>query len=153
MASACELCVLADSPAWHKVVTTPDFTVLRVLDSPAFPAFYRVVWHAHVAEWTDLTPAERQRCMEAVAGVEAVMRACLTPRKINLASLGNMVPHLHWHVIGRFDWDSHFPQPIWASAQRPLDDTQLAQLRLALPAVDLRIREQMGAAESVARSL
>ena len=37
------------------------------------------------------------------------LREALAPAKINLAALGNMVPHLHWHVIARFDWDSRFP--------------------------------------------
>ena len=83
-----------------------------------FPAYYRVIWNAHVAEFTDLAPDERAECMEVVACVERVLREQLQPTKINLASLGNMVPHLHWHVIARFDWDSRFPGPIWAPARR-----------------------------------
>ena len=59
---------------------------------------------------------------EVLSGVEEVLREHLAPTKINLAALGNMVPHLHWHVIARFDWDSHFPSPVWAAAQRPDDD-------------------------------
>ena len=57
-------------------------------------------------EFTDLAPAERAECMEAVAAVERVLREQLAPTKVNLASLGNLTPHLHWHVIARFDWDS-----------------------------------------------
>jgi|GEM_PF-486656 Diadenosine tetraphosphate (Ap4A) hydrolase and other HIT family hydrolases len=86
---------------------------LRVIraDEPGFPAFYRVVWNAHVAEFTDLQPPQRAHCMQAVALVEEALRAHLAPTKINLAALGNQVPHLHWHVIARFAWDSHFPAP------------------------------------------
>jgi diadenosine tetraphosphate (Ap4A) HIT family hydrolase len=51
--------------------------------------------------------------------VERALRNELQPDKINLASLGNMVPHLHWHVIARFSDDAHFPSPIWAEARRP----------------------------------
>jgi len=47
-----------------------------------------------------------------------VLRDTLQPDKINLASLGNQVPHLHWHVIPRFADDAHFPDPIWAAARR-----------------------------------
>jgi diadenosine tetraphosphate (Ap4A) HIT family hydrolase len=50
--------------------------------------------------------------------VEQALREQLQPTKVNVASLGNMVPHVHWHVIARFDWDSHFPSPVWAAAQR-----------------------------------
>ena len=47
--------------------------------------------------------------------VEAAMRQVFRPAKINLASLGNVVPHLHWHVIARFENDANFPAPIWAA--------------------------------------
>ena len=82
------------------------------------PAFCRVIWQAHVAEMTDLAADERAEIMNAVYRVEAAMRQVFRPAKINLASLGNVVPHLHWHVIARFDNDANFPAPIWAPAQR-----------------------------------
>ena len=118
-------------------------THLRVIraDEPGFPAFYRVVWNAHVAEFSDLTDAERQHCMDAVTVVEQALREHLAPTKINLAALGNMVPHLHWHVIARFGWDSQFPAPVWASAQRERDSAQEAVLRERLPALDAALHE------------
>ena len=96
------------------------FRVIRA-DEVGFPAFYRVVWTAHVAEFSDLDDAERSLCMAAVNVVELSLRELLQPSKINLAALGNVVPHLHWHVIARFDWDTHFPAPVWAGATRPVD--------------------------------
>ena len=68
--------------------------------------------------------------MNAVVAVEQVLREHLHPTKINLAALGNAVPHLHWHVIARFDWDSHFPASVWAAPQRAFDAEKLAQLAL-----------------------
>ena len=67
---------------------------------------------------TDLSPAERNEIMEMVYQVEAAMRQVFRPAKINLASLGNVVPHLHWHVIARFENDANFPAPIWAAPVR-----------------------------------
>ena len=93
------------------------FRVIRA-DEPGFPAFYRVVWTEHVAEFSDLAEADQLLCMQAVTVVEKALRDVLEPTKINLAALGNVVPHLHWHVIARFDWDSHFPAPVWAPALR-----------------------------------
>ena len=61
---------------------------------------------------------ERDVVMRVVAGVEKGLRDLLAPDKVNLASLGNLVPHLHWHVIPRYRDDSHFPEPIWAAPQR-----------------------------------
>jgi len=104
-----------------------------------FPAFYRVIWNAHVPEWSDLTEVEQALCMRAVSAVERVLRRRLQPSKINLAALGNVVPHLHWHIVARFDWDSHYPAPIWAAAQRPPDPERLTQLRQRLQACDAEL--------------
>ncbi len=87
-------------------------------DEPGYPAFCRVVYAAHVREMTDLSAHDRARYMEVVFATEAALRALVHPHKINLASLGNQVPHLHWHVVARFTDDRHFPAPVWSQAQR-----------------------------------
>ena len=77
-----------------------------------------MIWQAHVKEMSDLNAEQRQHFMSVVFVVEEVLREILQPDKINLASLGNQVPHLHWHVIPRFADDAHFPDPVWATARR-----------------------------------
>ena len=62
--------------------------------------------------------APRAHLMTVVWAVEAALRQVLDPVKINLASLGNQVPHLHWHVIPRFEDDAHFPDAVWAPPRR-----------------------------------
>jgi len=109
------------------VFQAEEFRVIRA-DEAGFPAFYRVVWTNHVAEFSDLDEADRNLCMTAVAVVEQALRTHLQPTKINLAALGNLVPHLHWHVIARFDWDTHFPAPVWAQAKRPQDPARQSAL-------------------------
>ncbi|OYD51658.1 HIT family protein [Acidovorax kalamii] len=118
--------------------------VIRAQDA-GFPAFYRVVWNAHVAEFSDLSAAERAHCMEAVALVEQALREHLAPTKVNLAALGNVVPHLHWHVIARFGWDSHFPSPVWAPAQRPSPAAQEDAVRALLPALEAALQPRLAA--------
>ena len=88
------------------------------VSEPGYPGFCRVIWEAHVKEMTDLSEDDRTHLMEVVFAVESVLREQLRPDKINLASLGNVVPHLHWHVIPRHADDPHFPQPVWANPQR-----------------------------------
>ena len=83
-----------------------------------YPGFCRVILNDHVREMTDLSAADRCRLMDVVFATEAVVRTVFDPAKINLASLGNMVPHLHWHVIPRFADDRHFPDAIWAPPRR-----------------------------------
>ena len=93
-------------------------------DGEAYRGFCRVIWNAHVKEMTDLAVEERSTFMNAVFKLEAVLRAELNPEKMNMASLGNMTPHLHWHVIPRFLGDATFPKPIWATPVATTDDAQ-----------------------------
>lgn len=110
----CELCT---QDGGTLVLRTDKLRIIRALD-PDHPAFYRVIWNDHVSEWTDLPAADRMLMMAVVENVERTLRDQLKPGKINLASLGNVVPHLHWHVIARFDWDARWPAPVWAPKQR-----------------------------------
>lgn len=130
----CELCA------------TPGGTVLWQdarccvvpVEEPGYPGFCRVIWKIHIREMSDLNAADREHCMHVVFAVERVLHAAMHPDKINLASLGNMVAHLHWHVIPRFADDPHFPQPIWGVRQRPgvaaRRGADAAELALALAA-------------------
>jgi diadenosine tetraphosphate (Ap4A) HIT family hydrolase len=106
-----------------------------LVDSADYPGFVRVIVNAHVREMTDLAAADRQRLLAAVFAVEAAQIEVLAPLKINLASLGNQVPHLHWHVIPRFADDAHFPEPIWGARQREPDLPRLAARRARLAAL------------------
>jgi diadenosine tetraphosphate (Ap4A) HIT family hydrolase len=102
---------------WHDELCR----VVRVRDGDgsAFPGYCRVIWRAHVAEMSDLSAADRRHLMNVVLAVETAVRTLVRPDKVNLASLGNQVPHLHWHVIPRWRDDSHFPGAIWSAPQRP----------------------------------
>lgn len=122
---------------------TPEWRVIRSTDDANFPAFYRLIWQAHVAEFSDLAAPDRMACMEAVVRIEQVLRDALRPTKINLATLGNVVPHLHWHVIARFDWDSHFPNPVWGAAKREVAGGAAARLPLPLAELDARVAQAL----------
>jgi diadenosine tetraphosphate (Ap4A) HIT family hydrolase len=122
-------CPLCDADGGLLVFRNEQLRVIQALEA-GFPAFYRVVWNTHVAEFSDLSEADRNACMNAVLAVEQVLREQLQPTKINLAALGNAVPHLHWHVIARFDWDSHFPGSVWSAPVRTPDIDKLALLAL-----------------------
>jgi diadenosine tetraphosphate (Ap4A) HIT family hydrolase len=122
--------------------------VLRVVlaDEHDYPGFCRVVWSAHVAEFSDLGAAERNRVMLAVYAVERAVRRVLHPVKVNLASLGNQVPHVHWHVIPRFSNDAHFPLPVWAPRQRTVSEAQLGKRRAQATLLREAIRNELNQA-------
>jgi diadenosine tetraphosphate (Ap4A) HIT family hydrolase len=123
----CELCESAGGELLWRDETV---RVVRVGDAD-YPGFCRVIWQAHVKEMTDLSGAERTRLMQVVFAVERVLRDLLQPDKINLASLGNATPHLHWHVIPRFVTDRHYPNAVWASPQRSVHATSVDTVALA----------------------
>ncbi|WP_353156517.1 HIT family protein [Herminiimonas fonticola] len=131
MATACELC---DESGGEILFRNEQLRVVLVADAN-YPGFCRVIWNAHVSEMTDLAIEDRSTLMRAVCQVEAAQREVLQPQKINLASLGNMVPHLHWHLIPRFVDDAHFPHPVWAAPVRQTAGEMLAHRRALLPAL------------------
>lgn len=110
----CELC----AGTGGELVWQDELIRVVLVDDADYPGFCRVILQRHVAEMSELAPSERQRIMDAVFSVERVLRAVLRPDKINLASLGNMTPHVHWHVIPRYRHDAHFPNPVWGQRQR-----------------------------------
>lgn len=141
MTPTCPLC--ADEGG-HVIARNAKFRVIRA-EEAGFPAFYRLIWSTHVREFTDLPDADQWLCMQALACLEKCLRQHLQPDKINLASLGNQVPHLHWHVIARFVWDSHFPAPVWAGLQRPLWLEGVEQLLRLRPALEADLTSEIAA--------
>lgn len=123
----CDFCegdggaLLFRAPRWRVVAVEGS-------EGRAYPGFCRVVWNAHIREMGDLSEGERNELMRAVFAVESALSRALNPVKMNLASLGNLTPHVHWHVIPRLAKDPAFPKPIWAHTLPP--DSQL------VPALD-----------------
>lgn len=89
-----------------------------LLENTPFKGFCRVVLNAHIKEMTDLDMTTQQTLMQIVFIVEKNLRDLLNPEKINLASLGNKTPHIHWHITPRFREDMTFPDSIWSQALR-----------------------------------
>lgn len=138
-------CPLCEGQGGRVVFTGARFRVVHAHEEKGFPAFYRLVWTRHVREFSDLGDADRALCMDAVAVIESTLREHLRPDKVNLAALGNMVAHLHWHVIARFAWDSHFPAPVWASPSRAAPPQEIARVEALLPALEKQLAARLAA--------
>jgi diadenosine tetraphosphate (Ap4A) HIT family hydrolase len=136
--TSCELCELKADPVWRD-----DKLAIILVDDQNYPGFCRVIWHAHVKEMSDLAPADRLLLNDAVWHVELALRDVMAPGKVNLASLGNMTPHLHWHVIPRYADDAHFPNPVWSEAVRKTDEPVLAARHALLPKLSAEIVRRM----------
>ncbi|MES2787732.1 MAG: HIT family protein [Pseudomonadota bacterium] len=141
-------CPLCDGPGGTLVFTGPRFRVIRC-DEPGIAAFYRVVWTEHVPEFSQLSADDRQLCMDAVVCVEACLRQHLEPDKVNLAALGNMVSHLHWHVIARFRWDAYFPASVWSERQRDVPQARIAGVQTRIAGLEADLSTRLAACSAI----
>jgi len=139
-AQHCELC----NPDFEHVLWRDGFCRIVAVDEPGYPGFCRVILEQHMSEMSDLSAPERTRLMDAVFATEAALREVLSPDKINLASLGNVVAHLHWHVIPRYRDDPHFPRPIWAE---PCRTSAKARGTLDAERLALSLQRHLGAVQ------
>lgn len=111
-----------------------DLCRIVLVDDVNYVGFCRVILNKHIKEMTDLSEAERINVMQITFVVEQVLRDVLQPTKINLASLGNKTPHIHWHVIPRFETDVHFPETVWSAEVRRTEKPNIDDLALTLKA-------------------
>lgn len=109
--NSCPLC----QPVNETVLAQDRLTRVIQVGDLDWPGFHRVIYNDHSAEMTDLAGPEQQAVLQQVLEQESALRQHFQPDKINLASLGNMVPHLHWHVICRWRTDPYWPASLWSA--------------------------------------
>jgi len=78
----------------------------------------KIFTHLHHKEFSECTQSEKEMIWECLDVIETKMLSYFKPDKINIASFGNMLPRVHWHVMARFEHDSFFPEPMWGVKQR-----------------------------------
>lgn len=140
-----EACPLCESPGGQEVWRNTHCRVIAVGD-PTVPGFLRVILSQHAAEMTDVPAQEQAQLMRVVFATESIVRRRLKPDKVNLASLGNVVPHVHWHVIPRWRDDRWFPDPIWAAPRntRPVPAERERLAREMIEGFARALRELLG---------
>ncbi len=85
-----------------------------------FPGYTLLFTKNHVTELFHLEREARIGLMEEVSSVAKALYKVFNPAKINYELLGNMVPHIHWHIVPRFASEALWPRPIWAEAHDEL---------------------------------
>ena len=125
----CVLCKEELRPEEGQLIWRGDDCRVILVNDPDLPGFCRVIWNRHIAEMTDLTYGEREHLMSLVFAVEEAIRHVMYPDKVNIAALGNMVPHIHWHVIPRYKDDAFFPGSVWSKRVQELPLSKLAERR------------------------
>jgi diadenosine tetraphosphate (Ap4A) HIT family hydrolase len=133
----CVLCKEDLKPEEGRLIWRGDDCRVILVNDSDLPGSCRVIWNRHISEMTDLSYGERDHLMSLVFAVEEAVRHVMHPDKVNIAALGNMVPHIHWHVIPRFKDDTFFPGSAWSQRTQESDLSKLAerkQLAEELPA-------------------
>jgi diadenosine tetraphosphate (Ap4A) HIT family hydrolase len=110
---------------------------LRLFDDRRFPWLLLVPALPELREIHELSAADRGQLIEEVAAVSRVLVELVSPTKVNVGALGNLVPQLHVHVVARFEGDAAWPVPVWGSGERvPYAEAErerfVATLRAAL---------------------
>ncbi len=110
------------------VIDWPLCRVLLMNDS-TYPWLILVPARANIREIHQLDAADRVRLMDEIVKASQVIEAEFQPAKINVAALGNMVPQLHVHVVGRNPGDPAWPRPVWGAVPaKPYGEAQGAEV-------------------------
>jgi len=139
----CALCKDELKPEEGQLIWRGDDCRVILVNDPDLPGFCRVIWNHHVVEMTDLSYGEREHLMTLVFAVEEAIRHVMHPDKVNIAALGNMVPHIHWHVIPRYQDDAFFPESIWSPRIQKAPELVLSMRQKAALDLPNAIREQI----------
>lgn len=111
--TTCPMCAKWDAEPELRIAEL-DLCYVMLNRDQFFPGYSFVFTKDHVTELFHLERESRQTVMEEVTLVAAALYNLFKPDKMNYELLGNMVPHMHWHVVPRFGSDRLWPRPIWA---------------------------------------
>lgn len=123
----CVLCKDELKPEEGQLIWRGDDCRVILVNDPDLPGFCRVIWNRHMAEMTDLSYGEREHLMTLVFAVEEAIRHVMHPDKVNIAALGNMVPHIHWHIIPRYQDDAFYPGSAWSKRVQETSEAALLE--------------------------
>jgi hypothetical protein len=90
---------------------------LRLENNSQLPWFLLVPKRPNLTELFQLNPADQMQVMKEIVQTSNMLRALFAPDKINVATIGNMVPQMHIHVVGRYKNDPAWPKPVWGNLQ------------------------------------
>jgi diadenosine tetraphosphate (Ap4A) HIT family hydrolase len=138
-AQACPACS-GQWPAPEQRIADCGSTVAYLHDDQFFAGWTFIVLKRHATELWELEPVERTRLIEEAARVARAVGAAFEAVKMNYELLGNVIAHIHWHLVPRRADDPAPKAPVWTVAHAPkrLTPVEMAE-RIAL------IRSRLGA--------
>jgi ATP adenylyltransferase len=92
-----------------------------------FKGKFLVIFNEHVEDFEELSNEETNAFNDEMLKVSRALKKIFNPDKLNYASLGNNVPHLHWHIIPRYKNDANWNKPPWPHGITNLPDEEIIQ--------------------------
>ena len=109
-------------------ITDLPLCSVRLMDNKFFPWVVLVPRVAGAREWIDLSREEQHQLSDEIAVLSHILQAVVTPEKLNIATLGNVVPQLHIHVVARYKADKAWPDPVWGGAAESYSEAESRQV-------------------------
>jgi len=119
----CEFCDLLEKETPLKILDLCSSIAVLNRDQ-FFRGRVLVIYKSHIEDLTQLTDKERALFIEDLARVAAALKKAFNPPKLNYAILGNVVSHLHWHIIPRYKNDPNWGRPPWPHGSRYLEQVE-----------------------------
>ncbi len=111
------LSLLPDSNCLHVMpLYSNDLIFIEIHESEV--PWLKVFTQRTLKEFSQCSVEEKVEIWRVLDIIERLMLKYYQADKINIASFGNMFPHVHWHITARFKNDSYFPEPMWGTRQR-----------------------------------
>jgi len=95
-----------------------------------------------IKEFSDCSTELKLEILRALDIIEKEMISYFKPDKINIASFGNYLPHVHFHIQARFKEDSYFPEPTWGKKQRE-SKIELKELNKFYKIIELKLKSDI----------
>ena len=115
----CPICSKWQDEPEQRIVELEQ-TLVSLNRDQFFPGYCFVYTKSHVTELFHLDEATRNGVMAEVCAVAQALYQAFAPDKINYELLGNMAPHMHWHIVPRSSSDALWPRPHWSEPHQEL---------------------------------
>ena len=123
-ASACTACAGRWPDLADRIAELHE-SILYLHTDQFFPGWSVLVLRRHATELFELRPDERARLMDEVSDVARALKLAFDARKVNYALFGNLVPHVHWHLVPRLSTDPAPHEPVFAVPHAPVGLRQI----------------------------
>jgi diadenosine tetraphosphate (Ap4A) HIT family hydrolase len=138
----CPLCLPRpdDAPQWIKV-SKLSVSTLYLDRNQTYRGHCQLVYDtSHVVGLENLPTAEYNLLMSDLHRAATAISSACQPNLMNYVSLGNVVPHLHWHLVPRYESDPRWGRPIYTSDPSDMPVTTISEAEYRQLVKDLNLQ-------------